>query len=489
MPRANREFGLDNKNTEKKSIGIPTAQELRASLAAARGSDAMARLYSLFDADTFVELGAYTKRRFAELNADGSEEFEGVICGYGAVAGQPVFAFAQDSARMKGAFDATHAKKICDLYELAIKNGAPVVGIFDCAGADIFEGAAALAGYGKLMQAISAASGLIPQIAWISGNCIGTFAAIAAMFDVTVQEKGANLYVSSPALTGKEADVSSALTACVADGREAAAAYVRHALSFLPQNNSEGTIVENAADDLNRLLGGMDPDGDVRELLRAIADCGDLCEIGAGIAPEIVTALTKIGGVRCGVLATSYAENNGRLTAMGARRAARFVALCDAFALPLVTLVNSEGFALCADDENAPFAADIAKLATAYAKAENAKVTVVLRHGIGGAFTVLGSKSIGADVAYALDAAEIGAMNAASAVAFAKNNEITTELTREELEEEWKAKLSSPVAAASLGEIDDIIDMPELRQRIASALLLLAVKGCLPTRRHSVLPL
>lgn len=466
---------------------MPTAQELKDQLTAARASDAMARLKSLFDADTFVELGAYTKRRFTELDASG--ELEGVICGYGAVAGQPVFGFAQDSARMKGAFDATHAKKICDLYELAIKNGAPVVGIFDCAGADIFEGAAALAGYGKLMQAVTAASGSIPQIAWISGNCIGTFAAIAAMFDMAVTEKGANLYVSAPSLTGAETDEQSVLTACLADGAESAAAYVRHALSFLPQNNGEGTIVENAADDLNRLLPAIDVYGDVHEVIRAIADCGDFCEIGMGLAPEVVTAFAKIGGVRCGVLACNYKENNGRLSAMGARRAAHFTELCDAFAMPLVTLVNSDGFAVCKECENAPFAADLAKLATAYAKAENAKITVVLGHGIGGAFAMLGSKSIGADLAYALEGAEIGAMNAASAIAFAKNDEITTTVTREELEEEWRARLASPVAAASLGEIDDVIEMAELRQRIASALLLLAVKGCVPTRRHSVLPL
>lgn len=489
MPRANREFGLSNKNTEKKAVGLPSAKELKDQLAKAREGDAMARLRSLFDADTFVELGAFTKRRFAELSSDGEEDFAGVICGYGAVAGQPVFGFAQDSARMKGAFDATHAKKICDLYELAIKNGAPVVGIFDCAGADIFEGAAALAGYGKLMQAIAAASGTIPQIAWIKGNCIGSFAAIAAMFDLAITEKGANLYVTSPALTGAEKDERSVLTACEADGAESAAAYVRHALSFLPQNSGEGTIVENAADDLNRMLGNVDPYGDVHEVIRTVADCGDFCEIGGGYAPEVVTVFAKIGGVRCGVLACNYTVNNGRLTAMGARRAAHFTELCDAFAMPLVTLVNSDGFAVCADCENAPFAADLAKLATAYAKAENAKITVVLGHGIGGAYAMLGSKGIGADVVYALDGAEIGAMNAAAAVAFAKNQEITTTVSREELEEEWKAKLASPVAAAAYGEIDDIIEMAELRQRIASALLLLAVKGCVSTRRHSVLPL
>ena len=481
----------NTENTEKKTIGLPTAAELKNALASVKGTDAMTRLLSLFDADTFVELGAYTKRSFHEVkNSAKDEEFEGVICGYGAVAGQPVFAFAQDKARMKGALDAAHAKKICSLYELAIKNGAPVVGIFDCAGADIFEGVAALAGYGKIMQAVSAASGVVPQVAWISGNCIGSFAAIAAMFDMIVQEADANLYVTSPALTGADHAAVSAVTACVAESSAVAAGYVRHTLSFLPQNNTEGTIVENTADDLNRILANYDPDGDVRGLLSVICDNSDFCEIGAADqAPEIVTALTKIGGVRCGVLASNYAENNGRITAIGARRAARFVAFCDAFSLPLVTLTNSDGFAVCADNESAPFAADLAKLAAAYTKAENAKVTVVLNHAIGGAFTLLGSKSVGADVAYALETAEIGAMNAASAVAFAQNDQITTEVSREELEEEWKLALASPVAAASTGEIDDIISMPELRQRICSALLLLAVKGCVQGRRHSVLPL
>ncbi len=449
----------------------------------------MTRLLSLFDGGTFSELGAYTKRSFNELNSSTkSEEFEGVICGYGAVAGQPVFAFAQDSARMKGALDANHAKKICSLYELAIKNGAPVVGIFDCAGADIFEGAAALAGYGKIMQAVSAASGVIPQVAWVSGNCIGSFAAIAAMYDIVVTEADANLYVNTPSLVGTE-NAQAPITAYKAETKETAAGYVRHALSFLPQNNTEGVIVEHTADDLNRVLANYDPNGDIRGLLGVICDSSDFCEIGADGADEIVTVLAKIGGVHCGILASNYAENTGRITALGARRAARFVDFCDAFSLPLVTLVNSDGFAICGDNENAPFAADLAKLAMAYAKADNAKVTVVLGHAIGGAYTLLGSKAIGADVAYALESAEIGAMNAAAAVAFAQNDSITTEVSREELEENWKVSLASPVAAASLGEVDDIISMPELRQRICSALLLLAAKGRVQARRHSILPL
>lgn len=487
---ADREFGLNmQKNAEKNYTGLPTAAELRNALAKVSETDAMARIKSFFDADTFVELGAYTKRSFHEMASDEkSEAFAGVICGYGAVCGQLVFAFAQDSARMKGALDATHAQKICFLYDMAMKNGAPVVGIFDCAGADIFEGVAALAGYGKIMSAVSAASGVVPQLAWVSGNCLGSFAAIAAMYDMVVCEKDANLYVNADNLTGA-ADAQAPLKTCTVQDANAAAAYLRRAIGFLPQNSEEGVTVETCVDDLNRRLGELEADGDIHAILSAVADGADYLELGTANAEELVTVLARIGGVKCGILASNYMENEGKLTAAGARKAARFVALCDAFALPLITLVNSKGFAVCRENENAPFAAELGKLAMAYTQSENAKVTIVLGHAIGGAFTLLGSKSVGADVAYALDGAEIGALNAAAAVAFAKNNEVSSTTSREELEEEWKLKLSSPVAAASTGEIDDIIDMAELRQRICSALMLLAAKGTVSTYRHNVMPL
>lgn len=476
-------------NTEKRGVALPSAAELRKSLAKSGKTDAMTRIRSLFDAKTFVELGAYTKRSFNEFGGDEKDaEFSGVICGYGAVGGRLVFAFSQDASRMKGALDEVHAKKICALYDMAVKNGAPVVGIFDCAGADIFEGISALAGYGRIMKAVSAASGVIPQIALIAGNCIGSFAAVAAMFDMVITTKESNLYVTSPALTGAENAQAPVVAHAAADVLEAIA-YARCMLAILPQNSSEGVQVNEAEDDLNRLLPELAPDGDVRELLASIADRGELVEVGAGDATSLLTALSVIGGVHCGILASDYSVNEGRIDAAAARRAARFVDFCDAFSLPVVTLVNSAGFTTCADSENAPFAAELAKLAMAYARSENAKVSVVLGHAIGGAYTLLGSKSIGADVAYAFEGAEIGALPAASAVAFALNDEITTSTSRKELEEEWLSSLASPVAAASTGEIDDIISMAELRQRICSALLLLAAKGNAGRRRHSVLPL
>lgn len=475
--------------TEKKNVVLPTAAELRKALAKVSKTDAMTHIRSLFDAKTFVELGAYTKRSFSERAAGVKDgEFEGVICGYGAVNGQLVFAFAQDGARMKGAMDAAHAKKIVDLYDLAVKNGAPVVAMFDCAGADIFEGIDALAGYGKIMQAVSRASGVIPQIALVGGNCIGSFAAIAAMYDLTVCTKDARLYVTSPSLTGAENAQAAVVSYDAADMLEAVA-YARRVLPFLPQNSTEGVQVSETQDNLNRTLEALDPDGDVRAILAAVADKGDYVEIGAGDPSSLVTAFTVIGGVRCGILASDYAVDEGRITAAGARRAARFIDFCDSFSLPLVTLVNSAGFAICAENENAPFAADLAKLAMAYTKSDNAKVTVVTGRAIGGAYTLLGSKSVGADIAYAFDTAEIGALSSAATVAFAMNDQVTTHVTRGKLEDEWRTTDASPVAAASTGEIDDIIGMDELRQRLCSSLLLLAAKGTVKARRHSVLPL
>ncbi len=478
-----------HENTENKSNGFPTAAVLRKELAKVSKTDAMTRIKSLFDAKTFVELGAYTKRSFSETRASVKDgEFEGVICGYGAVNGQLVFAFAQDATRMKGALDAAHARKICSLYDLAVKNGAPVVGIFDCVGADIFEGVDALAGYGRIMNAVSTASGVIPQIALLSGDCIGSFAAIAAMYDFVINTESGKLYVNSPALTGAE-NAQSHLFAYNAVDMLEATAYARKLLSFLPQNSGTGVMVAAATDDLNRTLDRFDPNGDIHAILSALADRGDYIEVGADAGPSIVTALATIGGVTCGILASDYAEDEGRLSAAAARKAARFADLCDAFSLPLVTLANSAGYAVSGDNEKDNFAAELAKLAMAYTKSENAKVTVVLGHAIGGAYTLLGSKSVGADVAYALDGAEIATMNAASAVAFAMNDSITTTVSRASLEEDWKLNLASPVAAASTGAIDDIIAMSELRQRICSALLLLAAKGTHLPRRHSILPL
>ena len=485
---ANREFTLDKYKISKNTCVLPSAEELKAALQNS-GAEARANLTALFDADTFVELGAFTKRKFCEYQGlEHDEELEGVICGYGAIDGRLVYAFAQDSTRMKGALDENHAKKICALYELALKNGAPVVGIFDCAGADIFEGTAALAAYSRIMKAVSAASGVIPQVALITGNCIGSFATIAAMFDFIIKTKSANFYVTAPAFVGTK-ESQAPVTAFAADDRSMALMYARNLLNYLPSKVGEGVSIEATADNLNRMLGNRDFGGDVNAAIAAIADNGIFFETASDYAPVLTTAFATVGGVKCGFIGTSFVIDEGRITAAAARKAARFVDFCDAFSIPLITLVDSMGLAICDENENAPFSADLAKLALAYAKSTTPKVTVILGHAIGASFALLGSKALGADVAYALDDAEIGALSSEAAVAFAWNNMITPEKSRDDLIAEWRKSLASPVAAASLGEIDDIVSANELRARICSALMMLAAKGTVRPRLHTVNPL
>jgi len=465
-----------DKYTKPNFCGLPTAAELREAKASGEGSDVRVQLGMLFDEGTFVETAAYAKRGVSEfLSTEKSNEFEGVICGYGAIDGKLVFAFAEDISRMGGAIDDRHAKKICDLYKLAISNGAPVIGIFNSNGADIFEGTYALAAYGKIMSSVAKASGVVPQIAFIAGKCIGTSAAIASMFDIVVKDNDATFYVSSPALTGKEGaqDPVVAFTGV----KDQCLGYIRSLISFLPSNSSIGVQSnEIYTDNLNRKLGNIDFGGDGLSAISVICDAGMFYELSSDYAKEASTVLTTIGGVKCGVVATSFAKNEGRINTAIARKIAKFVNLCDSFSIPVVTLVDSLGLAIDADNEDL-FAPELSKLALAYASSTCPKVTVILGHAIGAAFVLLGSKSLGADIVYCLDDAEVGALSADSGVAFAWDKYITEDITREELISQWKANVSSPVAAASSGEIDDIIDTNELRARICSALLMLSAKG------------
>ncbi len=438
------------------------------------------KMEALFDAGTFVEIGSYVRRC-----AD-AVEYEGVVCGYGAIDGKLVFAFSQDSDRMKGAFDEIHARKIEKLYEMAIANGAPVVARFDSAGALIFEGSAVLSGYGRVMKCVSEASGIIPQIAIVDGICSGMSAAICAMFDlvVTVKDK-TKLYIN--ALDAKDASADAAatagLSALVGADETDAVAKVRTLISLLPSNNAEGAALGVNADDLNRKvavfgLGGV-------ALVKEIADCGEFCELYAEYAPEMIAGLASFGGICAGVL---YAD--GALTPNGARKAAKFQTLCDSFDIPMLTLVDSIGVAADKASENAPFASELAKLALAYTASKNAKVTVVVGKAYGAAYTLMGSRAVGADIAFALENAAISVLAPEASVALVWNDKITAEKGRETLETEWKASCASPIRAAELGDIDDVIADDELRQRICAAFGMLFAKAeNKPTRRHINLPL
>ncbi|MBE6596163.1 MAG: hypothetical protein E7641_00695 [Ruminococcaceae bacterium] len=448
------------------------------------------RLELLFDVGTFVELGAYTRRPTSP------EEYESVVCGYGAVDGKLVFAFAQDSGRTKGAFGERHARKIADMYSLAVKNGAPVVGVFDSAGAVVYDGASALAAYGKVMKCVSDASGVIPQIAVIDGVCGGSAAVIASMFDLTVTiENKSKLYVNSPFAVGDEIlkkgfSSANGLSAAEKATEADAFAYVKQLLGMLPQNNAEGAVINDLTDDINRLVGFDAESYDPEALMAQLSDNGRFVRVYKDYAENLCAGFAVFGGVAAGVVA-SDPKNGGVLDINAARVAAKLVSFCDSFSIPVVTLVNSEGLDVSAEAEGASYASELSRLAMAYASAENAKLTVVMGKAYGAAFTLLGSKSVGADMAYALEGAAISVLSPEASVAFVWNDKVGKDgATREEVEAEWKEKCASAAEAAERGEIDDVIEASELRKRICAALSMLAFKAeGKPSRRHAVMPL
>lgn len=400
-------------------------------------------MIALFDAGTFVELGAFIRRRGED------QPYDAIITGYGSVNGKLAFAFVQDSDRKAGALDEIGAEKIEKLYAQALRVGAPVIGVFDSAGAVVWDGASALSAYGRVMKCVSDASGIIPQIALVSGSCTGMAAAIAAMFDLTVA-------------TGEQA---TDLTALVSEDPTAA---VRNLVELLPRNNKDVNAID-PTDDIGRpvaLANGVE----------TLADNAALTTLYADMGKEVTTALCRMGGETVGLVAL-----NGKLTADGARKAAHLVSFCDSFSIPVVTLVDSEGVEYT-DASNA-----FAKLAKAYVTATTAKVTAVVGKAYGAAFTLMGSRALGADLALAIEGAVISVLPPETAVAFAMNDRITADKSRAEVEAEWKETYASPVAAAESGDIDDVIPEAELRARIISALYMLAEKADgTPDRKHGV---
>ena len=306
------------------------------------------------------------------------------------------------------------------------------------------------------------------------------------MFDFVIKSSDAAFYVSSPNLTGVEGAQDSVLT--YTGTAEQCTAYIRSLVSYVPDNASVGVVVSECSDNLNKKLGELDFSGEALAAISVIADNGVFYELSHDFEPSVSTVFATVGGVKCGIVANSFAQNEGRITASVAKKITRFVTFCDAFSIPVVTLVDSLGLGVAKENEE-NFAPELAKLAFAYSTASIPKVTVILGHAIGASFVLLGSKALGADLVYATDSSEIGALNAESGVAFAWDKYITLEKTRTELIDEWKTTVSSPAVAAASGEIDDIISINELRARICSALLMLCCKYQNSLFGRKVLPL
>lgn len=459
------------------------------------GGTAYDRIASLFDAGTFVELGRFVKKRTTEFDDGQGNEFEGVVTGYGAIDGKLVFSFVQDFSRMKGAMSEAHAQKIVSVYEAAMKVGAPIIGVFDSAGAKILEGVGALSGYGAVMKAATEASGVIPQIAVVAGICSGSSAIIASLADVVIASAdGGKFYVGAPvSLNAKgdkgagsveEAAANGAVSLVTKNVNEALEA-AKKLVSLFPSNNVEGTAYTENGDTANRTVAGT---GSIADIAKELVDTGSALELSPNYAPETLTAVASIGGITVGVVGAG-----GKLTAAGAEKAAKFVSMCDSFSIPVVTLVDCEGVANCPVCEKAPYSAKLARLASAYAASTTAKVTVVTGKAYGSVFTLLGSKTLGADVVFATPSAEISVMPAEAAVEFVFGEQIKNAhdpmAEKEAVRAEW-AKVCSPVTAARNGDLDDVIDPSELRMRIAAALEMLSGKATVsPYKKHGNLPL
>ena len=424
---------------------------------------------SLFDAGSFVEIGAFIKR------SGDDKAYDGVVCGYGSISGKLAFAFVQDSDRTKGAFDEAGARKIEMLYDMAIKNGAPVIGVFDSAGAAVLDGSATLSAYGRFISCVSRASGIIPQIAVFDGICTGMALTIANMFDLTVKVADkAELYLK-PTSNNKEHFCS-----IEAENEGAAFAAARELVEILPQNNKDDAS-GMSGDDAGRAVAIDGLTG--KALAEALSDNGKFVEINARVS-GIVTGFAFFGGRLCGVIASDNTCDAGKIGFIGAKKAADIISFCDRFGIAVITLVDSEGLCDCA----CPVCT--AALASAYANATCAKVTAVVGKAYGAGFTLLGSKSIGADIEIATAGAVISVMSPESAGAFLMNDKISADKSRAEVEAEWCEKYASATCAAEKGDIDDIVSPETLRARICSALYMLAVKADgTPERKYARTPL
>ncbi len=469
------------------------------------------RIRSLLDENSFVEIGGYVTARNTDFNMTAKETpADGVITGYGTIGGALVYVYSQDASVLGGSVGEMHAKKIANIYGMAMKMGAPVIGLIDCAGLRLQEATDALAGFGSLYLAQSMASGVIPQICGIFGSCGGGMAVSAALADFTLmEEKTGRLFVNSPnALDGnyrEKCDTSSAKFQSEETGmadftgtEEEVLEQIRTLISILPANNEDDMSYDECEDDLNRVCEGLEGwAGDTKEALRAISDDNFFVETKAGYGPAMVTGFIRLNGMTVGCVANrteicgedgERKELSGGLTSRGCEKAEKMVNFCDAFEIPVLTLVNVNGYQAVKCTEK-KIARAAAKLTYAYANATVPKVTVITGKAYGTAYLTMASKAVGADIVYAWPQAEIGMMDAASAAKIMYADEIAASEDAAALiaekAGEYRELQSSAMAAAKRGYVDDIIEAKDTRKRVIAAFEMLFTKReDRPSKKH-----
>lgn len=488
---------------------VEKIQELKKSRAAleSSGKAARERISMVLDPLSFVEIGAFVNHRSTDFNMVSQDmPADGVVTGYGTIQGRLVYVYSQDASVMGGAVGEMHARKIAKLYEKALEMGAPVIGILDSAGLRLQELTDALEGYGAIYQVKAKASGVIPQITVVAGMCAGGETLLPGMSDFTFMlEKQSKVFVSSPNAMEKgtkEEDIAGAkvhgaksgMADFVCEDEADCFAKVRTLVDLLPANNAEDAPVYEDMDDLNRVSEVLDSivpeDGegfDVRGVIGELADNAIFVETKADFAPGMVTGFVRLNGGTVGVVANNSAVEDGILTIAGCRKAAGFVAFCDAFSIPILTLTDTAGFAAGVQEENGGLADAVSKMTFAFASATAPKINVILRKAYGSAYVTMNSKHIGADVVYAWPTADISVMNSVSAarIMFAKDVEAGADLSEKAADFEV---LSSPYAAASRGYIDDIIEPALTRKHLLVALgMLISKRQEGPAKKHGTI--
>ena len=426
---------------------------------------ARARMDVIFDEGTFAEVGAFI--------GDG-EEFCPVVTGYGAVDGMLVFAFSQDYSRLHGAMGKAHAKKICKIIEMALEVNAPVIGVFDSAGAKIDEGSDALNACGEVISSLAFSKGMIPTVAVVAGPCGGAGAVAASLCDVIiVAEKTGSLYMVPSSMLedktlGKPEKLAETGVSAITAEDDASACLAARAICryFTPEMIT--------SDDGNRAFDASvfeNPKYDVHSVIGSLFDAGSFTELFAKRAPQMTVGLASMNGRVCGVVANNPSFKDGKMCPGACEKAVKLIKLCRTIDVPVVTLVDGVGVGTTDKMEIGGVAGKLAELAMAYS-ASARKVTVITGEAYGTAYSVLGSKALGADFVLALDRAKISPMNPVSAVEFL--GEVYDESKVDEIAAKWADENASPLEAAKKGYVDDIIEASELRARVASALEMFA---------------
>lgn len=473
------------------------------------------RIELLLDEGSFEEFDMFITHRCTDFGMQEQKPAgDGVVTGWGTVNGRQVYVFSQDFTVLGGSVSATHAKKICKIMDMAIENGAPVIGINDSGGARIQEGVDSLAGYGDVFQRNIEASGVVPQISMIMGPCAGGAVYSPAMTDFIFMVKDSSyMFVTGPdvvktvtneVVTAEELGGASTHTrkSSVADAAfendVEALAEVRRLIDFLPLNNREKAPVRPFFDDPARVEESLDtliPDNpnqpyDMKELITKVADEGDFYEIQKDFAGNIITGFIRLEGQTVGVVANQPMVLAGVLDIDSARKAARFVRFCDCFEIPILTLVDVPGFLPGTGQEYNGVIKHGAKLLFAYGEATVPKVTVITRKAYGGAYVVMSSKHLRGDINYAWPTAEVAVMGAKGATEIIHRADLGDPEKIAARTAEYEDRFANPFVAAERGFIDEVIMPQSTRRRVARAFAALRNKRAVkPWKKHDNIPL